>query len=562
MQGNEKGRKEHPADSEAFHNTRRDVITINKRVFCILILIFAFFASPAFAAPVDGVSLNSNAILLQVGQTSTLVATVSPADADDKRLTWQSSNNSIATVSITGHVRAIAPGRATITVTTVEGGFTATCEVEVERSVTPVTGVKLTPTSFSLGRGEIGIIEAVVLPDEATGKNVTWSSSNPAVAEVYSTFYEDLPEGTTNPSAQVQALAPGTARITVRTIDGGFTAFCDVTVREATVRVTGVRLNRTAMNLSRGEVTGTGAGQQNHLIATVSPDGATGKHVNWTSSDTSVVIVQPVTDTSDGKPQAQLQGISEGTARITATTLDGGFTAFCDVTVRQPVVPVTGVSLNYTALDIAVGQILETLVATITPTDATGKHVIWTSSNNSIAKVDAIRDDDQGRPRAKVTGITEGRATLTVQTVDGGFTAYCVVEVKPTGSVTGVEMDHDTLTVFVGSKRTIGAYILPDQAANKHVTWRTNNSSVATVRALTSAAGGPSSDPTVRAEIEGHSPGEAIITVRTTDGGYEAECEVSVVRDTGGAVEGGCSAFATAPLALLLAVPLVLMKRR
>lgn len=79
---------------------------------------------------VAGVSLNKATTTIAVGNTETLVATVTPANADDKSVSWTSSDDTVATVS-NGVVEGAAAGTATITVTTTDGGFTDTCEVTV-----------------------------------------------------------------------------------------------------------------------------------------------------------------------------------------------------------------------------------------------------------------------------------------------------------------------------------------------------------------------------------------------------------------------------------------------
>lgn len=83
---------------------------------------------------VTGVTLNTNALSLNVGGEGTLTATVTPSNATNKAVTWSSSNTSVATVSSTGKVTAVAAGSATITVTTSDGGYTATCSVTVTQS--------------------------------------------------------------------------------------------------------------------------------------------------------------------------------------------------------------------------------------------------------------------------------------------------------------------------------------------------------------------------------------------------------------------------------------------
>ena len=167
--------------------------------------------------PVTGVSLNTSTLNLIEGGTGTLIATVEPSNATNKNVTWESSTKSVATVDANGLVTAVSAGTATITVTTEDGNKTASCTVTV---TVPVTGVTLSQTQASLYYNRTPstlTLTATVTPDNATNKDVTWTSSNPSAATV-------------NQNGVVTAVAPGTAVITVTTVDGGFTATCTVTV--------------------------------------------------------------------------------------------------------------------------------------------------------------------------------------------------------------------------------------------------------------------------------------------------------------------------------------------
>ena len=164
---------------------------------------------------VTGVSLDKTSLELTEGDTETLTATVEPSDATNKNVTWSTSDASIATVT-DGVVTAVAPGTATITVTTENGNKTATCAVTVTAATVPVTGVTLNKTSTSLYVGDTETLTATVAPDNATDKTVTWTSSNPSVATVE--------------NGVVTAVSAGTATITVTTDDGTKTATCTVTV--------------------------------------------------------------------------------------------------------------------------------------------------------------------------------------------------------------------------------------------------------------------------------------------------------------------------------------------
>ncbi len=439
--------------------------------------------------PVTGVGLNLSTLTMQVGETEQLTATVLPGDATNIEVVWESDNNDIVKV-VEGLVSAVAPGSAIITVTTVDGGYTATCNVEVlddAPEIIPVTGVGLNKSTLTLKVGDSESLVATVIPGDATNQNVNWQSSAPDVVQV-----ED---GT------ITALKSGSAEITVTTEDGGYTATCTVTVEEEIV-VPPV-INVTSVGLSKSSIV-LNVGDSETLIASVLPGDATNQNVSWESSD------KGVADVVDGVVSAT----GAGTAIITVTTEDGGFTATCTVTVKKeiivpPIVNVTSVGLNKSSVALNIGDI-ETLIATVLPLDATNQNVSWESSDKEVADVvDGV-----------VTAIGSGTAIITVTTEDGGFTATCTVTVEeeivvpPVVPVASVGLNKSTLTMQIGNSVTLIATVYPGDATNKSVVWQSSDADVIKV----------SDSGTVTAVGEG----SAIITVSTVDGGKSATCYVEV----------------------------------
>ncbi len=172
---------------------------------------------PTGDIPVTGVTVAPTTGSIAVTEQLTLTATVEPEDATVKTVTWSSSNDSVAMVSSSGVITGVSEGNATITVTTTDGGYTATCAVVVSAATVAVTGVTVAPTSDSIQVGEDLTLTATVEPANATNKNVTWSSSAEAVATV-------------SDAGVVTGVSDGTATITATTEDGDFTATCEVTV--------------------------------------------------------------------------------------------------------------------------------------------------------------------------------------------------------------------------------------------------------------------------------------------------------------------------------------------
>jgi uncharacterized protein YjdB len=181
--------------------------------------------------PVTGVTLVPENLVIGVGKGGKLTATVAPAEAANKAVTWSSDDTGVATVN-GGVVTGVAVGTAKITVTTADGNKTATCKVTVEEggggvdpgtltpdTGTPVTGVSLDKTTLSVEAGKAEALTPTVTPTNATNKAVKWESSNTDVATVN--------------GGVVTGVAAGSAKITVTTEDGGKTADCQVTVTAA-----------------------------------------------------------------------------------------------------------------------------------------------------------------------------------------------------------------------------------------------------------------------------------------------------------------------------------------
>ena len=170
---------------------------------------------------VTGVSIVPESVELEIGGSYRLTAVIVPEDATNKNVAWSSSDENIVDVDGEGMLSGIAEGEADITVKTEDGEFTATCKVTVSPlpvETIDVTGVTLTPESVEIEEGGTFVLHAEVMPEDATNKNITWSSSDESIAEV-------------GDDGIIKGVAAGNADITVTTEDGGFTATCAVTVK-------------------------------------------------------------------------------------------------------------------------------------------------------------------------------------------------------------------------------------------------------------------------------------------------------------------------------------------
>jgi uncharacterized protein YjdB len=339
----------------------------------------------------------------------------------------------------------------------------------------PVTGVTLNKPTTALAIGGTETLFATITPSNATNKNITWSSGNASVASVSTT-------------GLITAHTTGTATITATTEDGGHTAQCVVTVSATSIPVTSITINQDQITLT--------VGQTGQFTANVLPSNATNQNIIWSSAQPDIATVD-----NNGVVTA----IAVGQASIIATSAENSeIFDFRYVTVNSANIPVTSVSLNKNTTTLTVGE-SETLTATITPSNATNKNLLWSSNNTSVATVSTS---------GLITAVSTGIADIMVITEDGGHTASCVVTVNAAiVSVTGVTLNKNTTTLTVGETETLTATVLPTNATNKNVTWNSNVPAVVSV---------------LNGTITAHSTGTATITVTTQDGGHTAQCIVTV----------------------------------
>lgn len=418
----------------------------------------------------ESVTLNKNSATLYTTKTLKLKATVLPADSTTKTVTWSSSDKSVATVDENGKVTAVGEGTATITCKTKSGSKTDTCVVTVKKKK-EVTGLALNLDSKKLYKGKTFTLVPQITPSNATFKEVTWSSSNKSVATV-------------DKNGKVTGVGVGTATIKCKSVDNPLLVeTCKVTV---VIKATGVKLSSTSIRVYETK--------SKTLTATVTPSDATNKNVTWKSSDTKIVKVD-----KNGK----FTGIKPGTAYITATTMNGDYSAKCKVTVLDFVYS-KKVTLNKTSVSIKDGKTY-TLTATISPSNASEKSLSWSSSNTKVAKVNS---------KGVITAVNPGTAVITCKTKDTGKTAKCTVTVKKV-TPTSVSFSASSKTIAYGKTYQLEPIILPTNATDKSVTWKSSNPDVVKV----------TSEGKIKGLVAGKS---ATITVTTVSGKKTASIKITV----------------------------------
>lgn len=165
---------------------------------------------------VESITLNKSTTTIMIGGKESLVASITPSNATNTLILWNSSNNNIASVDANGVVTGIEAGTAIITAKTVDGNLISTCVINVASVSVPLSGIELSKTSYTCQQSTAFALSVNFNPSNATNQNVTWNSSNTEVAIVTGGF--------------VKALREGEAIITATSVDGSYTATCSLTV--------------------------------------------------------------------------------------------------------------------------------------------------------------------------------------------------------------------------------------------------------------------------------------------------------------------------------------------
>jgi uncharacterized protein YjdB len=372
----------------------------------------------AAPAGVTGITLSDEAVYLIMNGRMQLTAAAYPSAGTESRIVWSSDDTAVATVDQNGNVRAAGSGWTSIKAASYSDRTVfAVCYVTVAETdaEVPVNGLTIDSGQIYMRVDDTGRISAIITPDDATDKSVTYSSSDPDTVEVDS-------EG------NIIALRVGTATVTVTSVwDPFMKAECIVTVIGFQNSVTGISLDRSGISLDVGGV--------GRLTATVSPSDASNRDVVWSSSDTSVAVVDA---------GGNVVAVSPGTAVIFAVTADGGRTATCIVTVAGSGSGETGgmLQMNQTALTMKPGD-TTVLIASVGSGGMNGRTVTWASNNTAVASVGS---------GGNVTATGGGVAVITASLVSADreilSSAVCVVTVEA-GSGNGTGNTSAVMTEIV-----------------------------------------------------------------------------------------------------------------
>ncbi len=325
---------------------------------------------------------------IYVGETTTIKTKIEPYNTTNSKVTWSSSDESIATIT-DGLLLAKKAGKVKITAKI--DNLTTTQEIIVKEKNIELEKISINVKSKTMVKGSNYQLSASVTPLDYNTKDIKWSSSNSNVVSVSS-------------NGKITAKSKGSATITVSL--AGKKATAKITVVESNISVEKFTITASSKTINIGE--------KYAIIYSITPNNATNQKISWKSSNSKVATVD-----SNGI----VTGIKEGNTTITGTTEDGNKTASIILTVIKPYVSVSSVKLNKTSGTklLNSSNLTVQLTPTISPSNATNKNVTWSSSNTNVATVSSS---------GLVTATSPGTANITVKTENGNKTATYTITVK------------------------------------------------------------------------------------------------------------------------------------
>ena len=404
-------------------------------------------AAPADPVYPTAISLSGTSSIA-IGETSQLSVDYTPSTTNVKNVTFSSSNSNIAGVSNTGLVTGVAAGTATITATAQAQSGTVTTTKTITVNPVSVTSVSLSETSATLRVGKTLTLIATVLPNNATNKNVTWSTGSSAIATVSN-------------SGVVTGVGAGTTNITVTTADGSKTARCSVTVvassGEEEFSISYTDLPTAYQTGSTVYTAASGVKFQAYNCANYSSKmqfkASSGYLQNTESLELQSITINDRESNSltvygsntAGSFSNEISGSNDvynltgyNYFKIARTTTGAAYCSSITILTGTPTpTDPTNITLDPTSCELAPGG-TKNIAVTYTPNNANqNKEITWTSSNTNVATVDS-----SGKVSVKSTATVGQSATITAKLTN-------IPSISKTCTVTVVEQKLDDHTVLI-----------------------------------------------------------------------------------------------------------------
>lgn len=398
--------------------------------------------------PATGITISESAVSGSIGDTHQLTATVQPSGtlgvgkASISDLYWESDNENIATVDDKGLVTFVSTGATTVRAIAYDGGYTATCSVSTggDRSALQAALEKYKDTDYQDYEYTVGITFKQAYEEAQSVMNDN-------------TKTQDEINQAAQALVEAGAALEGHQIIKVQSIDVSYVGYSrNTAIGSYNQRTSGTIGDNDALSIDLSKNGYANTLHENNkleLSAAVVPTGADSNGISWTVDDSKNIKATQ----TDGKLVLSPSSASaNGWAKVTVTTTDHySRTLSRSFTVVMSGSVISGVSLDQTQLNLLVTQKPVQLKATLAgSSNKTFNDVTWTSSNPAVATVE----------NGLVTPVDVGDCTITVKTLDGGYTATCAVTVRADYSV--LEAKYAEYQILVNQAK--GQYIYTEDS--------------------------------------------------------------------------------------------------
>lgn len=403
-----------------------------------------------------GISLSENNLVLDGdGSSFVLIPAANPPAAHLPTLIWSSSDSNVAAVDQAGVVTAVANGTAVILAQSEDGSFSASCSVTVKNvsKEVAVENVEFTEHTLSLtNKTKSHALTTKVTPSNAANQQCTYYSEDQDVAIV-------------NNAGLVTAVGNGTTNICVISSDGRFTDSCKVTVTGfAETKIKSIQLDYDSLKIAQGDI--------GYLYATTSPLTAT-EELTWSSSNTQVADVVPDEYGTSAEIIVYADAVMGSTAMITAYT-EEGVSAECFIEVEE--YGVKKISIEQSSVSLIPGEKFA-VDAEITPQEASSAELLWTSSNQKVASVNA-----KGIVTVKKTAQNGDTAKITSMTLSKTKKESLLVTVKEKKvAVKKLKAKKKKFTLYPGQNAKFSVTYSPSNATENKISYTSQNSKIVKV---------------------------------------------------------------------------------
>lgn len=398
--------------------------------------------------PATGITISESAVSGSIGDTHQLTATVQPSGtlgvgkASISDLYWESDNENIATVDDKGLVTFVSTGATTVRAIAYDGGYTATCSVSTggDRSALQAALEKYKDTDYQDYEYTVGITFKQAYEEAQSVMNDN-------------TKTQDEINQAAQALIEAGAALEGHQVIKAQSVDVSYVGYSrNTAIGSYNQRTSGTIGDNDALTIDLSKNGYANTLHENNkleLSAAVMPAGADSNGISWTVDDSKNI---KATQTDGKLVLSPSSATANGWAKVTVTTTDHySRTLSRSFTVVMSGSVISGVSLDQTQLNLLVTQKPVQLNATLAgSSNRTFNDVTWTSSNPAVATVE----------NGLVTPVDVGDCTITVKTLDGGYTATCAVTVRADYSV--LEAKYAEYQILVNQAK--GQYIYTEDS--------------------------------------------------------------------------------------------------